>query len=33
MPSIQCEFLNNNVTGHGYGACQSSKGGLYKMQY
>lgn len=31
--SIQCEFLNNNLTGHGYGACRSSKGGLYRMVY
>jgi hypothetical protein len=31
--SIQCEFLNNNMTGHGFGACQSSKGGSYRMQY
>ncbi len=31
--SLQCEFLNNNMTGHGYGACQSSKGGLYRMLY
>ena len=31
--SIQCEFLNNNLTGHGYGACKSSKGGLYRMVY
>jgi hypothetical protein len=31
--SVQCEFLNNNMMGHGYGACQSSKGGLYRMQY
>ena len=31
--SVQCEFLNNNLTGHGYGACQSSKGGLYRMEY
>jgi hypothetical protein len=31
--SMQCEFRNNNMTGHGYGACQSSIGGLYRMQY
>jgi hypothetical protein len=31
--SIQCEFVNNNMTGHGYGACQSSQGGLYRLQY
>ena len=31
--SIQCEFLNNNMTGHGYGGCRSSKGGLYRVVY
>jgi hypothetical protein len=31
--SVQCEFLNNNMTGHGYGACRSSKGGVYRMLY
>lgn len=31
--SIQCEFLNNNLTGHGYGGCKSSKGTTYKMVY
>jgi hypothetical protein len=31
--SIQCEFLNNNLTGHGYGGCRSSKGGIYRMVY
>lgn len=31
--SVHCEFLNNNLTGHGYGACESSKGGLYRMEY
>ncbi len=31
--SAQCEFLNSNMTGHGYGACRSSKGNVYKMLY
>ncbi len=31
--SIQCEYLNNNKSNHGYGACQTSKGVIYKMQY
>jgi hypothetical protein len=31
--SIQCEFLNNNMTGHGYGACKSSKGAIYRLLY
>jgi hypothetical protein len=31
--SVQCEFLNANMTGHGYGACRSSKGGIYRMLY
>jgi hypothetical protein len=31
--SMECEFLNNNFTGHGYGACKSSTGGLYRMLY
>ena len=31
--SMQCEFYNDNVSGHGYGGCQSSKGGLYRLQY
>lgn len=30
---LECEFANNNMTGHGSGECRSSKGGLYKMQY
>jgi hypothetical protein len=29
--SAQCEFLNNNLTGHGNGACRSSTGGIYKL--
>jgi hypothetical protein len=31
--SMQCEFLNANMTGHGSGACRSSKGNLYRMLY
>ena len=31
--SMQCEFLNNNTTGHGMGACRSSKGELYRLLY
>jgi hypothetical protein len=31
--SMQCEFLNNNMTGHGMGACRSSKGELYRLLY
>lgn len=31
--SMQCEFLNNNMIGHGSGSCRSSKGSLYRMSY
>ena len=31
--SMQCEFLNANMTGHGSGACRSSTGNLYRMLY
>ena len=31
--TIQCEFLNANMTGHGFGACRSSKGVLYRLMY
>lgn len=31
--TLQCEFINNNMTGHGYGACQMSNGGIYRMMY
>ena len=31
--SIECEFLNANMTGHGHGACRSDSGGLYRMVY
>lgn len=31
--SIQCEFYLNNMSGHGAGACQSSAGALYQLQF
>lgn len=31
--SMDCEFFNDNMSGHGMGACRSSKGALYKLQY
>ena len=31
--SMQCEFLNANLTGHGYGACKTAKGATYRMMY
>ncbi len=31
--SMQCEFLNANMTGHGYGACLTAKGKTYRMIY
>ncbi len=31
--SMDCEFYNDNKSGHGMGACRSSKGALYKLQY
>lgn len=31
--TIQCEFLNANMTGHGFGACRSSRGILYRLIY
>ena len=31
--TIQCEFLNNNMFGHGYGGCRSSKGAIYRFIY
>jgi hypothetical protein len=31
--TLECEFLNSNMTGHGYGACRSSGGGVYRMMY
>jgi hypothetical protein len=29
----QCEFFNNNLTGHGNGACRLSTGAVYRMQF
>lgn len=31
--AMQCEFLNDNSSGHGHGACKSSKDALYRLQY
>lgn len=31
--SMQCEFYNDNFSGHGYGACKTSTGALYRIQY
>jgi hypothetical protein len=31
--SMECEFYNDNFSGHGMGACRSSKGALYRLQY
>ena len=31
--TMECEFLNANMTGHGFGACRSSKGVLYRLMY
>lgn len=31
--SMQCEFYNDNFSGHGYGGCKTSKGALYRIQY
>lgn len=31
--SMECEFYNDNFAGHGMGACRSSKGALYRLQY
>ncbi len=30
---MECEFLNDNWSGHGYGACKTSTGLLYKLAY
>jgi len=30
---MDCEFINDNVSGHGNGACRSSRGGLYRLIY
>jgi hypothetical protein len=31
--SMDCEFFNDNVSGHGMGACKCSQGALYRLQY
>lgn len=31
--SMQCEFMNDNNSGHGYGGCKASTGALYRLQY
>jgi hypothetical protein len=31
--SMQCEFYNDNISGHGYGACRSSNGAVWRLQY
>lgn len=31
--SMQCEFYNDNVSGHGYGACRASSGEVWRLQY
>jgi len=31
--TMQCEFYNDNFSGHGNGACSSNKGALYRLQY
>lgn len=31
--SVDCEFYNDNTSGHGMGACKTSKGALYRLQY
>ena len=31
--SMSCEFYNDNFSGHGMGACRSSTGALYRLQY
>jgi hypothetical protein len=30
---VHCEFANNNITGHGYGTCETSSGARYRMEY
>jgi hypothetical protein len=30
---MSCEFYNDNMSGHGYGACRSAAGALYRLQY
>ena len=31
--TAHCEFVNDNFTGHGHGACRLSDGAVYRMQY
>jgi len=31
--TAHCEFMNNNWSGHGNGACQLSNGATYRVQY
>ena len=31
--TLECEFLDSNKTRHGYGACRSSDGAIYRMMY
>jgi hypothetical protein len=31
--TLDCEFLDSNATRHGYGACKSSDGAIYRMMY
>jgi hypothetical protein len=31
--TMECEFLNANLTGHGFGACRSSRGAFYRLMY
>ena len=31
--TMECEFYNDNVSGHGTGGCKSSKGAIYKLMY
>ena len=31
--SANCEFYNNNLSGHGFGACELPGGALYQLKY
>lgn len=31
--SMECEFVNDNWTSHGHGACKASTGAMYRLQY
>lgn len=31
--SMECEFYNDNFSGHGHGACKSTGNALYRLQY